>query len=233
MAFTYDTLVVDLANAIPIQASDTNFLSILPQCIDYAESRLQQDLDFLNSFQAFTLVTLTANDRILSIPSTVDVLQEINIITPVGASALTGTRRQVIPVSKEFLNATYVSNTYTGIPQYFAMLGDLNVIFGPWPDAAYSAELIGTIKFIPLSSSNQTNYMYTNLTAHYFALCMIFMSGYQKNFGQQSDDPKMAQSWETIYQGLLAGATTTEARRKFQASAWTSLSAATNATPGR
>lgn len=233
MAFTYNTLVADLANALPIQATDVNFVAILPQCISYAESRIQQDLDFLSSFVAFPLVTLTPYNRSLSIPDDVDVLQEINIITPIGASTVNGTRNQVVPVSKEFLNATYVSNAYTAIPKYFAMLGSDSVMFGPWPDSAYQAELIGSMKFIPLSPTNQTNYIYTNLAPHYFALCMIFLSGWQKDFGQQSDDPKLAQSWEAIYQGLLSGATTTEARRKFQASAWTSLSQATSATPGR
>lgn len=233
MSFTYDTLVSDIANALPVNATDANFLSILPQCIAYAENRMQRDLDFLSSFQTYTSSNLTAGDRSFNIPSQIEVLQEINVITPLGATTLNGTRNQVIPVSKQFLHATYVSAQNSGIPQYFAMTGDGTIILGPWPDAAYLVEAVGAIKFTPLSSSNQTNWLYTTMTDLYFALCMVFMSGYQKNFGQESDDPKMAQSWENQYQKLLASAMSTEDRAKFQASAWSSLSSSTTATPGR
>lgn len=233
MAVTYDGLVSDLANALPISTADANFLAILPQAVAYSEARIQNDLDFLSSFTAFSTVNMTQGNRLMTLPAGLDVLQEINVITPLLADTSTGTRNQVIPVSKEFLNATYVSPTNPGVPQYFAMLSDESVILGPYPDASYKAECIGTMKYPLLSSSNQTNWLYTNIQPLYFAACMIFMSGYQKNFGEQSDDPKMAQSWETQYGILLNGYQSTEARKKMQASAWTSLSTAILATPGR
>ena len=62
---------------------------------------------------------------------------------------------------------------------------------------------------------------------------MIFISGYQRNFGRQSDDPQMAQSYESQYLALLKGATVEEYRRKFQASGWTSNSPSPVATSGR
>jgi hypothetical protein len=62
---------------------------------------------------------------------------------------------------------------------------------------------------------------------------MIFVSGYQRNFGRQSDDPAMSQSYESQYQALLRGATVEEYRKKFAASGWTSISPSPVATPGR
>jgi hypothetical protein len=62
---------------------------------------------------------------------------------------------------------------------------------------------------------------------------MIFISGYQRNFGRQSDDPQMAQSYETQYMTLLKGATVEEFRKKYQSSGWTSMSPSPVATPGR
>jgi hypothetical protein len=62
---------------------------------------------------------------------------------------------------------------------------------------------------------------------------MIFVSGYQRNFGRASDDPAMAQSYEAQYQTLLKGATVEEARKKFESSGWTSQSPAVVSSPSR
>jgi hypothetical protein len=62
---------------------------------------------------------------------------------------------------------------------------------------------------------------------------MIYVSAFQRNFGRQSDDPAMAQSYESQYQALLKGATIEEYRKKFQGSGWTSMSPSPIASPSR
>lgn len=62
---------------------------------------------------------------------------------------------------------------------------------------------------------------------------MIYISAFQRNFGKESDDPQMAQSYEGQYQLLLKSAGVEEARKKFAAAAWSSESGATVATPTR
>jgi hypothetical protein len=62
---------------------------------------------------------------------------------------------------------------------------------------------------------------------------MIYVSGYQRNFGRQSDDPAMAQSYESQYQALLKGAIVEEYRKKFESGGWTSMSPAVVSTPSR
>jgi hypothetical protein len=62
---------------------------------------------------------------------------------------------------------------------------------------------------------------------------MVYVSAYQRNFGRQSDDPAMAQSYEGQYQALLKGAAVEEARKKFEASGWSSQSPSPVATPSR
>ena len=62
---------------------------------------------------------------------------------------------------------------------------------------------------------------------------MIYLAEYQRNFGRASDEPAMAMSYESAYQGLLKGAMTEENRRKLWASAWTALSVPVNATANR
>ena len=49
---------------------------------------------------------------------------------------------------------------------------------------------------------------------------MIFGAGYQKNFGAMADDPKMAMSWETIYQGQVKDVMIEELRKKSMSWNW-------------
>ena len=62
---------------------------------------------------------------------------------------------------------------------------------------------------------------------------MIYISGYQRNFGRQSDDPAMAQSYESQYQALLKSAVTEEVRKKYESAGWTSESVSPVSTPTR
>jgi hypothetical protein len=62
---------------------------------------------------------------------------------------------------------------------------------------------------------------------------MVYISAYQRNFGRQSDDPQMAQSYENQYQLLKNSALVEENRKKYAAAAWTSYSPSPVATPTR
>jgi hypothetical protein len=62
---------------------------------------------------------------------------------------------------------------------------------------------------------------------------MIYISAFQRNFGKINDDPQMAMTYEAQYQALKASALIEANRAKFEASAWSSYSAAPAATPTR
>jgi hypothetical protein len=93
---------------------------------------------------------------------------------------------------------------------------------GPYPDAAYNVELIGTVRPTPLSPTTTSTWISTYLPDLFLAASMIQMSAFKMNFGAQSDDPKMAQSWETQYVTLRDSAATEDAMRKYYATGWTS-----------
>jgi hypothetical protein len=113
------------------------------------------------------------------------------------------------------------------------MIDERTFSLGPWPNAAYTLEIIGTYRPASLSASNTTTFISQYLPDIFVMASMIFISGYQRNFGRQSDDPAMAQSYESQYQALLRGATVEEYRKKFAASGWSSMSPSPVATPGR
>jgi len=234
MSLTYTTLVSSLSNLMAISSSDTNFLGILPEIIDYAELRIQRDLDFLNSVTTDTTVTTSVGTRRITAPSTFVVIEQINMITPAGTTSPdSGTRVQCVPVTKEYLDYVWNSATTTGVPTLFAMLNNWTIILGPFPDDEYTVEIVGTQREVPLSSNNATNYMSVYLPDVYLAAAMIFASGWMRNFGSQADNPQMAMSWETQYDNLLKSATVEEFRKKFAGSAWSSMSPPAIATPTR
>jgi hypothetical protein len=238
--------VSQIATLSVVPPTEPNFLSALPQAIAYAENRIYRELDFLSTVTALTTspstsaaYTLTAGARQLSIPAADFVtLQEINVITPANTLvANDGVRNPLLPVTKEFLAAVYPANNNASVPQYFALLDQSTIIVGPWSDNNYLVEVVGTVRPRSLGpgTNNTTNTTFISLYLPDLMIMatMIYISGYQRNFGRQSDDPQMAQSYESQYQALLKGAMVEEARKKFQAGGWTSMTPAVIASPSR
>lgn len=232
---TYATYKTALATLSVVPETDANWLAILPDAIEYAELRIYRDLDLLSTVQANTSFATTANtSKVTLTQGTFVTLQNVNVITPAGtASPDAGTRVPLLPVSKEYIQYAWPSATNAAVPQYFAMLDERSFSLGPWPDAAYTLEIIGTVRPATLSATNTVTFISQYLPDLFLMASMIFISGYQRNFGRQSDDPQMAQSYESQYQALLKGATVEEYRKKYQSSGWTSMSPSPVATPGR
>lgn len=235
---TYATFKTQLATLAVVEETNTAFLEVLPMAITYAENRICRDLDFLQ-FSETSVPQMTAGTRTLSVAEgTFVVLEQANIITPATESNPNGanaTRNPCLPVTKEFLDAVYGSNAGANraMPQFFAPFNDNQFLFGPVPDQNYYVELVGMIRPASLSATNTTTFISTYLPDLMIMAAMIYVSGYQRNFGKQSDDPAMAVSYESQYNALKQGATVEEARKKFEASGWTSQSPATVASSGR
>lgn len=232
---TYSQYVTQIATMAVVAENDPAFVEILPQMITYAENRMCRDLDFLFTSTSLTGYACTVGSRSITIPQgTIVVSEQINIITPAGtADPNSGTRVPCLPTTKEFLDAVYGASSYTGVPQYFVPFNDNLFLVGPYPDANYSVEIVGTFRPASLSVSNPTTFISLYLPDVMIMASMVYVSAYQRNFGRMSDDPAMAQSYEGQYQALLKGAGVEEARKKFEASGWSSQSPSPVATPSR
>lgn len=232
---TYATYKTQIATLAVVEETDPAFVTILPQMITYAENRICRELDFLFTSKAVTGYAAVQGSRQIVVPEgTFVVLDQINILTPAGVTnPNVGTRNPCLPATKEFLDAVYGSSTTTGIPKYFVPFNDNVFLIGPYPDQQYYVEIVGTFRPDSLSASNTTTFISTYLPDVFIMASMIYVSAYQRNFGRQSDDPQMAQSYEAQYQTLLKGAAVEEARKKFEASGWTSQSPSPVATPTR
>ena len=232
---TYTTYKTQIATLAVVEEADPAFVTILPQMITYAENRICRELDFLFTSKSVTGYAAVQGSRQITVPEgTFVVLDQINILTPAGViNPNVGTRNPCLPATKEFLDAVYGDSTATGLPKYFVPFNDNLFLIGPYPDQQYYVEIVGTFRPDSLSAANPTTFISTYLPDVFIMASMIYVSAYQRNFGRQSDDPQMAQSYEAQYQTLLKGAAVEEARKKFEASGWTSQSPSPVATPTR
>jgi hypothetical protein len=213
MALTYAQYKTALETLAVEQASDTNWTTILPQVIEYAEARCYRDLDYLGLVGRDTTSSLTANDRDFSLPTpsggTWDVVSEINVI-------ISGSRTPLTKISLPAMSMLWPQEsapTTTSVPAYYAHVTDTTIVVGPPLGSAAgtaTVEVVGTITPDALSVSNTTTYLSTNYPDLLLAASMIFISGYQRNFGAQADNPQQAQSWTAQYMTLLESAKRSE-----------------------
>lgn len=237
MSLNYTTLVSQLANMMPISSADANFLTMVPGAIDYAEQRIYRELDLLQT-QVTDATTLTSSgNRNFTLPTglgTFITADSISVITPAGTLSSIGFRQPLQPVSPEYIDIVYPSASQsTGQPKVYGMRSNTLVILGPSPDKAYYVEVIGIQRPSALSSGNSSTPLTQYVPDLFFAAAMIFAAGYMRDFGQQSDNPQMSQSWEQQYQRLFQSAQVEQARAKFHSEGWTSEQPSPVATPPR
>jgi hypothetical protein len=211
--------ITDPTSATP--STDPNFNAMIPAVIDYVEGRIQNDLDLMNNYVTDNSGVLSPNSRIFTLPTTTYnwvIVSQINLV--VG-----GVRKAaLLNTTKEFMDAAYPSDAALGSPSYPAYWAPFNnkIIFvGPAPDLAYGIEVTGNVDVPKLSSTNTSNWITLNLPELYSVGSMVRWSAYQRNWGTQSDDPKMAVSYESQYQTLLQAANGQEVRKLFKSAGWT------------
>jgi len=222
---------------------DPAFNVIIPQMLNYAELRIQRDLDLLQAQTQNFSYSFTPGSQLLTI-ALMDfiAIQTLSVV-------VNGVTRPMTAVTQEWLQNTYGSAADTGVPQYFAAYGavgegnsDLTQSFlvGPTPAAAYQAALTGLTRLQTLAvnattllADTGTTFISSWLPDLLIQASMIYISQYQRNFGPAANDPQMGPTYELQYQTLLKGAQVEEARKNFEASGWGPLATPIAATPGR
>jgi hypothetical protein len=229
-----------------VEGVDDAFNSIISQMLNYAELRIQRDLD-LQQLLTTGSYNLTAGNNVLQI--SVNDFVTIQTLAIVSGTASI----PILPVSKEFMQNVWGDSSVLAQPQYFSMYGGnpdtggfsggntyTNILFGPYPDLNYTVNVTGTIRMptlyqsaTPSLAATGTTWISTYLPDLLVQASLIYISQFQRNFGPTSNDPNMAGSYEEQYENLLKGAIVEEARKRFQSTGWASQSPALVATPTR
>lgn len=214
---------------------------VLPQALQYAELRIQRDLD-LGQLLTTRSYTATAGSQTLTLPANDFVT--VDTVTVNNGSSTT----PLLPVAREFIQNVYGDGSQ-GVPAYFAFGGGdlatggsttLTLLLAPSPAGNYTLSVMGTIRMPSLYSfantgqaATSTNWISTYLPDLLIQAAMIYIAEYQRNFSAVSNDPQMPGIYEQQYKTLLAGAKAESSRLRLEASAWTAKSAPVNAAPGR
>jgi hypothetical protein len=240
--------ITQIATMAVVEPTNSDFLNILPQMITYAENRIYRDLDFVFTSASNSNFAVASGTRTIIVPPGTDfapgspygggvlvVPEQINLLTPAGSTNPDNAIRvPLTPVTKEFLDAVYGSSSAVGQPKYFAVFDDYDFFVGPYSDATYTVEIVGTYRPASMSSANKTTFISLYLPDLLIMASMVYIAAYQRNFSSvQGNDPQMPVSYETQYQTLLKSAMEEEARKKFESVGWTSQSASKFSTPSR
>jgi hypothetical protein len=220
---------------------DAPLQQVLPQMLNYAELRVQRDVDLLQARSA-NQYTAAASATLLQIPIN-------DFLTVETIENLTSGDAPMTPVSRELIQNCYSGTAGTTQSRFFAMYGDtfgdggntnINILLGPACSSSQTFNVTGIIRLPSLAqfaSAGPADTSYTFISEFLPDLLvmasMIFISAFQRNFSADSDDPNMGQTYEKQYKALLAGALGEENRRKQMGSAWTAYSTPPTATPGR
>jgi hypothetical protein len=225
MSYDYNGFVIAIAQEIAITPTNADFLTMLPTFIQNAELRIYRDLDLLSTVFRDPNGVATVNQRSVTLPQTYGrfvVVEGVNVFVSAARHAA------LVPVSRDFLDVLYPSETpavNTAIPLVFSRDTDATILVGPAPGSAAAVtafEVVGTVRPASLSGSNTTTFISQYLPDLFLSAAMVEAAGWMKNYGAQADDPKLAISWDTVYQSRLTGASVEENRKKFQAGSWAS-----------
>ena len=193
---------------------------------------MQRDLDFLASIVTDNSGAMTPFQRLQSLPTTKGTFIVASSIRPIlggvgygqgvygtgpfGGGGVSGAPLEM--VSRAMMDFAWPSDASPGaniVPAYWCPNDERSILVGPAPDQSYGFEVVGTQRFVQMSAANPSNFLSQELPDLYVAASLVWLFGYQRDFGAQSDDPATAQSWEAQYGKLLQSAAVEEARKKY------------------
>lgn len=232
MPTNYTTFQAQLLNTVGAVSSDPSWTTEFPLIIDRAEQRLYRDLDLLGTRVTDGSGFLTANSRNFALPTTLGtflVVEQVSVVTPAGALSSNGSVNPLVRVSPAMIDLTYPSNSlYTGVPEFYAVLDNANIIVGPPPNFGYSMQVRGTQRPAPLSIGNSSTILTQMLPDLFFAAGMVEAGAFMR-----FTEPMVFQTWLAEYNSLLNGAQVEEFRKKAQAEGWVDKMPSPIATPPR
>jgi hypothetical protein len=202
---TYNEFLTRYATALAVQPTDPSFVTYLPELIQDAEAMCYRELEPL-AMQSQKSSVMVEGARGMNGPPDWLVGQDIWI-------TVSGARQRLQQRDSSFLQDYSPDPFATGVPKYWTEVSFQTIEFAPTPNDAFPIEFYYTAQQVPLSNSNPITYLSQWLPDLFFAAAMVVGTGYQKNWGAQADDPKMALSWSQAFDRALSSAKNNEGRR--------------------
>lgn len=220
----YDEYVAALKAIGVVTQDDASFETVLPTIINAAELRIIRDLDPLGA-RGRRRTTVTAGVQTLGTPPDCLVMRGLWVFVDINVDPANSRRLQLLRRDETFIRWYWPVDSQTGVPAYYAELENDEILLAPTPSEAFTVELALTARppqIGPDVANNVISVEYPDLLLY---ASMVWLAGYQRNFGSQADDPQMAVSWERQYQAALQAAVAQERRRRSEG--WSDLTPST------
>ena len=192
---TYTELVQKIRDYTEV---DANVLTstIVNGFIENAEFRILRDVDS-DSNRRYDTANLITSDRFIGRPAGLLVVRSAQIVDSQGSSQ---------PDNREFLqyrDTSFMSEFNptgeTGVPKYYSLWDEQNIVVAPTPDATYTIQLNYILKDPGLSSTNTTTYISLNFPNGLLYACLVEAYGFLK--GPQD----LLQLYEGKYKQVVEG----------------------------
>lgn len=158
---------------------DSNVLTdtILNGIIENVEFKILRDVDSDNN-RRYATANLVTSQRFVNIPAGLLVVRSAQIVDSDGSSQ---------PDNREFLqfrDTSFMSEFNptgaTGVPKYYSMWNEEEIVLAPPPDATYKIQLNYILKDLGLSATNTTTYLSLNFPDGLLYACLAEAYGFLK-----------------------------------------------------
>ena len=173
---TYTELVQKIRDYTEV---DANVLtsSIIDGFIENAEFKILREVDSDNN-RRYATANLITSDRFISRPAGLLIVRSAQIIDSDGSSQ---------PNNRDFLqyrDTSFMSEfnptEATGVPKYYSLWDEQNIVVAPTPDATYTIQLNYILKDPGLSATNTTTYISQNFPNGLLYACLVEAYGFLK-----------------------------------------------------
>ena len=173
---TYTELVQKIRDYTEV---DANVLTstIIDGFIENAEFKILREVDSDNN-RRYATANLITSDRFISRPAGLLIVRSAQIIDSDGSSQ---------PNNRDFLqyrDTSFMSEfnptEATGVPKYYSLWDEQNIVVAPTPDATYTIQLNYILKDPGLSATNTTTYISQNFPNGLLYACLVEAYGFLK-----------------------------------------------------
>jgi hypothetical protein len=178
-------------------AEDASFAAILPAAIESGELRCLRDCDF-PSARRVSNVTVGPGQEEVPLPADQVVTRGVWLRDP--SDTRVALERRDVSYLREYAPDMRVR----GRPKYYAQQASGTLLLAPVPSALATVDVEVTYRPPGLVAETGGTWLSQRYPDLLLYAVMIFMAGYQKNFGAQADDPQMPGSWARMYTDAVA-----------------------------
>jgi len=173
---TYTELVQKIRDYTEV---DANVLTstIVDGFIENAEFKILREVDSDNN-RRYATANLITSDRFISRPAGLLIVRSAQIVDSDGSSQ---------PNNRDFLqfrDTSFMSEfnptEATGVPKYYSLWDEQNIVVAPTPDATYTIQLNYILKDPGLSATNTTTYISQNFPNGLLYACLVEAYGFLK-----------------------------------------------------